>query len=66
MTYWADDEYDEPIVIGAQSWDHEQSGHSQAGVNELSEIIGKGHGFDTVKPLKLIEKSFIYGALPMV
>lgn len=56
MTYWADDEYDEPIVIGAQSWDHEQSGHSQAGVNELSEIIGKGHGFDTVKPLKLIEK----------
>lgn len=56
MTYWGDDDYDVPIVIGAQSWDHEQSGHSQAGVNELSSIIGKGHGFDTVKPLKLIEK----------
>ena len=56
MTYWADDEYDEPIVLGAQSWDHEQSGHSQAGVNELSAIVGKGHGFDTVKPLKLFQK----------
>ncbi len=56
MTYWADEEYDEPLVLGAQSWDHEQSGHSQAGVNELSTIVGKGHGFDTVKPLKLFKK----------
>lgn len=56
MTYWADEEYDEPLALGAQSWDYEQSGHSQAGVNELSAIVGKGHGFDTVKPLKLIKK----------
>ena len=56
MTYWADDEYDEPLVLGAQSWNHENSGHSQAGVNELSSIVGKGHGFDTVKPLKLMKK----------
>lgn len=56
MTYWADEEYQEPIVLGAQSWDHEESGHSQAGINELDFIMGKGHGFQTVKPLKLISK----------
>ncbi|WP_313559102.1 site-specific DNA-methyltransferase [Ruminiclostridium cellobioparum] len=56
MTYWADEDYNEPIVLGAQSWDHEESGHSQAGINELDAIIGKGHGFQTVKPLKLIKK----------
>lgn len=56
MTYWADEDYDESIVIGTQSWDHEESGHSQAGINELDAIMGKGHGFQTVKPLKLIKK----------
>lgn len=56
LTYWADDDYASPINIGAQSWDHEESGHSQAGINELDYIIGKGHGFQTVKPLKLIKK----------
>ncbi|WP_342427590.1 site-specific DNA-methyltransferase [Paenibacillus sp. FSL L8-0158] len=56
MTYWADDDYSEPDVIGAQSWDHEESGHSQSGINELNAIVGKGHNFQTVKPLKLIKK----------
>lgn len=56
MTYWADEDIDEPIALGAASWDHEESGHSQAGVNELSAVVGKGHGFDTVKPLKLFKK----------
>lgn len=56
MTYWADEEYDEPLALGTQSWNHEESGHSQAGVNELSSIVGKGHGFDTVKPMKLFKK----------
>lgn len=56
LTYWADEDYDIPIVIGAQSWNHAESGHSQAGVNELDAIIGKGHGFQTVKPLKLFKK----------
>lgn len=56
MTYWADEEYDEIEVIGTQSWDHEESGHSQSGINELDTIVGKGHGFDTVKPLKLFKK----------
>ena len=56
ITYWADDDYESPFDIGSTSWDHEESGHSQTGLNELTEIVGRGHGFDTVKPLKLIKK----------
>lgn len=56
LTYWADEEYEEILEIGSQSWNHEESGHSQAGINELDAIVGKGHGFDTVKPLKLFKK----------
>lgn len=56
MTYWAHEDYDDPEVLGSTSWEHEQSGHSQSGINELSAIVGRGHGFETVKPLKLIKK----------
>ncbi|MFZ1746160.1 MAG: site-specific DNA-methyltransferase [Nitrospirales bacterium] len=56
LTYWADEDYDSPLVIGVQSWNHPESGHSQAGINELDAIIGKGHGFQTVKPLRLFKK----------
>jgi adenine-specific DNA-methyltransferase len=56
MSYWADEDYDDPEILGATSWDHEQSGHSQAGVNELNAIVGRGHKFETVKPLKLFWK----------
>ena len=61
MTYWADDgvdepEFIEPDLLGDVSWDHEESGHSQAGVNELTAIVGPGHGFETVKPMKLMTK----------
>jgi adenine-specific DNA-methyltransferase len=56
MTYWADEDYETPFYLGSQSWDHEESGHSQAGTNELNAIIGRGHNFETVKPLKLIQK----------
>lgn len=56
LTFWADEEYEETFEIGVQSWEHEESGHSQTGVNELDYILGKGHNFETVKPLKLIEK----------
>ncbi|WP_417594582.1 site-specific DNA-methyltransferase [Parasphingorhabdus sp.] len=55
-TFWADETYEEPVSIGSVSWEHAQSGHSQSGINELDTIIGKGHGFQTVKPLKLITK----------
>lgn len=56
LTYWADEEYEEILEIDSQSWDHEESGHSQSGINELNAIVGKGHNFDTVKPLKLFKK----------
>lgn len=56
MTYWADEDYDTPLSLGSQSWDHEESGHSQAGIKELSAIVGPKHNFQTVKPLKLISK----------
>lgn len=56
MTYWANQEYDTPLDIGTQSWNHEESGHSQTGINELDAIVGKGHNFKTVKPLRLIRK----------
>jgi adenine-specific DNA-methyltransferase len=56
MTYWADEEYDDPLVMGSQSWDHEESGHSQSGVNELDAVVGRGHNFKTIKPLRLIKK----------
>jgi adenine-specific DNA-methyltransferase len=55
-TYWAEDDYDTPEILGATSWDHEESGHSQTGVNELNAIVGRGHKFETVKPLKLFWK----------
>jgi len=56
LTYWADEDYDTPIQIDSQSWNHAESGHSKAGVDELDAVVGKGHNFKTVKPLKLIKK----------
>jgi len=56
VTYWAVDDYDTPFFIESQSWNHEESGHSQSGIDELGAIIGKGHNFQTVKPLKLFTK----------
>ena len=57
MTYWADEDHDDfPEALGTVSWDHEESGHSQSGITELSAVVGKGHGFETVKPLKLMQK----------
>jgi adenine-specific DNA-methyltransferase len=56
MTYWADEDYEVPFDLGTQSWDHEESGHSQSGIKELDAIVGKGHNFKTVKPLKLFKK----------
>jgi adenine-specific DNA-methyltransferase len=54
-TFWADDDFDQ-LDLGAVSWEHEQSGTTDTGVKELNAIVGRGHGFDTVKPLMLFEK----------
>lgn len=56
LTYWADEDYETPLELECQSWDHEESGHSQTGINELDAVVGKGHDFKTVKPLRLIKK----------
>lgn len=56
MTYWAAEDYEAPLELESQSWAHEESGHSQTGVNELDAVVGKGHDFRTVKPLRLIKK----------
>lgn len=56
MTYWGDEEFDAPDLLESMSWDHEQSGHSQTGLNELNAIVGKNHNFTTVKPLRLFKK----------
>ena len=56
LSYWADEDYDTPMILGTQSWNHSESGHSKAGVDELDAIMGKGHNFQTVKPLKLFMK----------
>ena len=56
MTYWANDDYELVEELGSTSWAHTESGHSQAGITELDAIVGKGHGFETVKPLKLFQK----------
>jgi adenine-specific DNA-methyltransferase len=63
-TYWADEDYEQPLEIGAVSWPYDISGHSQAGLKELDEIVGKGHGFQTAKPLKLIKKIIHIWSLP--
>lgn len=56
VTYWADEELDLPVELGSTSWDFEESGRSSDGSSELTAIVGKGHGFTTVKPLKLMMK----------
>lgn len=54
--YWANDDYVMPEVLGSVSWPHGESGHSQAAAAELTAIVGDGHDFATVKPMKLFQK----------
>lgn len=56
ITFWADEDYTELLSIESQSWTHHESGHSQTGITELNNLLGRGHNFQTVKPQKLIEK----------
>jgi adenine-specific DNA-methyltransferase len=54
-TFWVDEE-DEPVELGSVSWSAPETGRSREGIEELDTIVGRGHGFLTVKPLKLIKK----------
>lgn len=56
VTYWADDDFAVPEVLGSVSWEYSESGRSSDGVAELTSIVGRGHSFTTVKPLKLMMK----------
>lgn len=55
-TFWDEDQYEEPLEIGSVTWAHNQSGHTDLAKRELDQIVGKDHGFDTVKPLRLLRK----------
>ena len=54
-SFWLDDD-EGPAQLDTVSWLRAMSGRSRDGVEELAQIVGKGHGFDTVKPLKLFKK----------
>ena len=56
-TFWSEGEETSPLDdMGAMSWLAAASGRSRDGREELDSILGKSHGFDTVKPLKLFKK----------
>jgi len=55
-SYWADEDFYIPTQIDAGSWGFKESGRSSDGVTELNELVGSGHGFITVKPMKLMRK----------
>jgi adenine-specific DNA-methyltransferase len=54
-SFWVEEE-EEPIELGPVSWLATESGRNREGIEELNEIVGRGHGFDTVKPMKLFRK----------
>jgi adenine-specific DNA-methyltransferase len=54
-SFWLEDG-EAPPDLGDISWLRNMSGRSRDGIEELDNIVGKGHGFETVKPLKLIKK----------
>lgn len=60
VTYWSDadlgTEASTDTEFGSASWDYAESGRSADGVSELTAVVGQGHGFTTVKPLKLMTK----------
>ena len=56
VTYWADEDFGWPTDVESTSWDYEESGRTSDGLGELNALVGEGHGFTTVKPMKLISK----------
>jgi adenine-specific DNA-methyltransferase len=54
-SFWIDPD-EQPLELGTVSWLSAQSGRSRDGIEELSNIVGKDHKSETVKPLKLLKK----------
>ena len=55
-TFWDEDQYGDPISVGSVTWPHGVSGHTDLAKRELDQVVGRDHGFDTVKPLRLMKK----------
>lgn len=55
-TWWSNEHYEEPLAIGSAAWSHEHADHTQAARSELDSIMGRNHGFETIKPVKLLKK----------
>lgn len=55
-TFWDEDQYADSVELGSVSWAHEEAGHTDLAKRELDAVVGKDHGFDTVKPLRLLRK----------
>lgn len=56
VTYWAEEDVGYPVELDATSWGYKESGRTSDGVSELTAVVGQGHNFTTVKPLKLFSK----------
>jgi adenine-specific DNA-methyltransferase len=54
-SFWVEED-EGPLRLDDVSWLRHMSGRSRDGVEELDHVVGKRHGFDTVKPLKLFKK----------
>lgn len=55
QSFWLEDD-EGPVAVDDVSWLRAMSGRSRDGIEELDAILGRGHGFETVKPLKLFRK----------
>lgn len=56
-TFWMEeDDPDRLTSIGPVSWEAAASGRTREAIEELDSIVGKGHGFETIKPLSLVKK----------
>lgn len=54
-SFWVEED-EGPLKLDDVSWLRHMSGRSRDGVEELDRVVGKRHGFNTVKPLKLFKK----------
>lgn len=54
-TFWVESD-EAPVELEAVSWLSAMSGRSRDGIEELNALVGRSHGFTTVKPLRLFRK----------
>ncbi len=59
-TFWAEGDF-HALHLDAISWGHDESGTSDLGQRELNAVVGRGHRFETVKPLVLAARAYPTG-----